>query len=91
MSECLHCEIHGTLESHLQRGQNAWELLAVSPSGESIVRDPQSPISLSCLVIRHVARPSTPTGSSPSAGAGLRPPIKRNSSIMSFRIRRNAK
>jgi hypothetical protein len=41
--------------------------------------------------IRHTARPSTPTGSPPSAGVGLRLPIKRTSSIMSFRIRRNAK
>jgi hypothetical protein len=49
MPECLHCEIHDTLESRLQSGQTAWELLAVSPSGDSIVRASQSPISLPLL------------------------------------------
>jgi hypothetical protein len=39
----------------------------------------------------HAARPSTSTGSPVSAGAGLRLAIKRNNSIMSFRMRRNAK
>jgi hypothetical protein len=36
MSECLRCEIHDTLESHLQSGQNAGELLIVSSAGDSI-------------------------------------------------------
>jgi hypothetical protein len=44
-----------------------------------------------CLFIRHAARPSTPTESPLSAGAGLRLPIKQDSSIMSFRMRRNAR
>ena len=39
------------------------------------------------LVIRHAARPSTPTASPLSTGAGLRQPIKLNISIMSFRMR----
>jgi hypothetical protein len=46
MSECLHCEIHDTLESHLQSGQNAWELVTVSSAIDSIVRASQSPIGL---------------------------------------------
>ncbi len=44
-----------------------------------------------CLTVRHAARPSIPTGSPFSASAGLRLPRKRNSSTMSFRMRRNAR
>ena len=69
--------------------QTVWELFTKSFAGD--LRDTQSLIKLLLPVIRHAGRPSTSTGSPLSAGAGLRLPIKRDSCIMSFRMRRNAK
>jgi hypothetical protein len=78
-----------TASEDLSCGQNAWDCvfgerfdLSATRNRQSVCRSP---------VIRHAARPSTPTGSPVSAGAGLRLSIKRNSSIMSFRMRRNAR